>query len=77
MPPFEHGKHLFIFDPRDDKSIARAIELAQHYLLPENTEERKAIAKACWEHACTYYRSKNYIDYVMEKVEKHLNERKG
>jgi len=75
MPhPFEHGRHLFFFDMEDTNSIVEALQLAKSYLAKEKTEEREAIAKACWEHACKYHRSKNYVDYAMEIIEKRLNE---
>jgi len=75
MPhPFQHGKHLFFFDMESDESILEALELAKSYLTKEKTDEREAIANACWNNAITHHRSKNYVNYAMEIIEKRLNE---
>jgi len=74
MPhPFVHGKHLFYFDMDDANSMAESIALAKSFLAKEKEGERKAIAEACWKHACEYHRSRNYVDYAMEIIEEHLN----
>jgi len=74
MPhPFEHGKHLFRFDASEKESIHESLELAKEYLKPSQEEKRNRMAKACWEHATTYHRCKNYVDYAMNIIERHLN----
>jgi len=50
------------------------LELAKSYLAKEKTEERETIVKACWNNAITHHRSKNYVGYAMEIIEKRLNE---
>ena len=74
MPhPFEHGKHLFFFDSTQDEEIIKALELAKSYLTKEKKEERESIAKAGLDHAMTYHRSRNYVDYMMEIILREMN----
>ena len=71
MPyPFEHGKHLFFFDPNTDEALNEALELAKEYIFPDKKEEREVIAKACVEHALKYHRSDNYVAYAMDIIKK-------
>ena len=73
MPyPFEHEKHLFFFNAKDNEEILKACELAKSYLAKEKTDEREQIAKACYDHAMAHHRSRNYVDYMMEIIQREL-----
>ena len=71
-PPFEHGKHLFFFDSKSANGINEALRLAKSFISKERSGEREQIAQAGLEHALTYHRSKNYVDYMMEIILREL-----
>ena len=72
-PPFIHGKHLFFIDPQN---MNETLNLAKSYLQNEKKEAREKIANAGLSHALTYHRTKNYADYMIEKIKGALNDSK-